>query len=160
VVLSFRTVSRASVPVLSLASAAAAVSTHEMSHREEGNPVSTELTSAELPAAVRGFVEGWQARDADDVEALFVENAVVSDEGRTYRGRPEIRTWIDSSINLFSTTVTFLRAREMDGVLGASYRLEGDFPGGVVDLEYQFRLDDNGQIVQLDFADADADGVA
>lgn len=110
--------------------------------------------NAELPAAVHGFVDGWQAREADKVEALFADDAVVSDEGRTHRGRDEIRTWIDESINLFTTTLTFLRAREVDGAVGASYRLEGDFPGGLVELEYRFRLDADGRIVQLDFVAA------
>lgn len=32
------------------------------------------------------------------------------------------------------------------------YRLEGDFPGGVAELEYQFHLTDDGKIVRLDFA--------
>ena len=110
----------------------------------------------DLPEAVHGFVDGWQGRDAGKVAALFTENAVVTDEGKTHRGLDEIRTWITGSINLFTTTLTFLGAREADGMVGASYRLEGDFPGGVAELEYQFRLDDNGRIGQLDFAPAAA----
>lgn len=116
--------------------------------------MSKEFTAAELPAAVDGFVDGWQSADADKVEALFTEDAVVTDEGHTHRGKDEIRSWVRNSINLFSTTLTFLGRREVDGMIGVSYRLEGDFPGGVVELEYQFRLDDEGRIVQLDFAEA------
>lgn len=114
--------------------------------------MSKTLEYTELPAAVHGFVDGWQGKDADRVHALFAENAVASDEGRTYRGRDEIRGWIDSHIHLFDTTLTFLRAREVDGMVGASFTLAGDFPGGVVDLEYQFRLDEDGEIATLDFA--------
>ncbi|WP_125131270.1 nuclear transport factor 2 family protein [Microbacterium sp. 10M-3C3] len=109
------------------------------------------LEQSELPEAARAFVDGWQGRDADKVAALFADDAVVSDEGRTHRGAAEIRGWIDGSINLFTTTLTFLGAREVEDMVGASYRLEGDFPGGVVDLEYQFRLDADGRIRQLDF---------
>ena len=116
--------------------------------------MSKELNNKELPAAVHGFVDGWQGGDAEKVEALFAENAVVTDEGRTHRGRDEINAWIDSTIDLFSTTLTFLGGREVDGMVGASYRLEGDFPGGSVELEYQFQLDDEGRIVRLDFAEA------
>ena len=112
------------------------------------------LEHDELPAAVHGFVEGWQGRDAAKVEGLFAEDATVSDQGENSRGLREIRHWIDGSIDLFTTTLTFLGAREVDGMVGASYRLEGDFPGGVAELEYQFRLDDEGRIVQLDFAPA------
>lgn len=118
--------------------------------------MSTTVEYTELPTAVQGFADGWQAREADAVDALFTDDAVVTDEGRTHRGRTEIRAWIDESINLFSTTLTFLGAREVNGTVGASYRLEGDFPGGVVDLEYRFRLDEQGRIVELDFAPAPA----
>lgn len=108
--------------------------------------------STHLPAAARSFVDGWQGGDASKVAALFTEDAVVSDQGETFRGREEIRGWIDGSIHLFTTTLTFLGARDVDGMVGASYRLEGDFPGGVAELEYQFHLNDDGKIVQLDFA--------
>ena len=118
--------------------------------------MSKEPKNGELPSAVHGFVDGWQAGEADKVEALFAENAVAADQGETFRGREEIRRWIDESIHLFTTTLSFLGAREVDGMVGASYRLEGDFPGGVVGLEYQFHLDESGQIVKLDFAPAAA----
>ena len=114
--------------------------------------MSKELMSEELPAAAQGFVDGWQAGEADKVEAQFAENAVAVDQGETFRGKKEIRRWIDEAIHLFTTTLTFLGAREVDGMVGASYRLEGDFPGGVAELEYQFHLNDEGKIVQLDFA--------
>jgi hypothetical protein len=116
--------------------------------------MSKSLTNDELPAAVHGFVDGWQGREPDKVVALFADDAVVRDEGKTHRGVDEIRGWVDGSINLFTTTLTFLGAREVDGMVGSSYRLEGDFPGGVVELEYQFTLDDDGKIAQLDFAAA------
>ena len=114
--------------------------------------MSRELTIEELPAAAQGFADGWQAGDADRVEALFADDAVASDQGKTFRGRKEIRRWIDDSIHLFTTTLTFLGAREVGEMVGASYRLEGDFPGGVAALEYQFHLNDEGKIAQLDFA--------
>lgn len=115
--------------------------------------MSKTLQMQELPTAARGFVDAWQAHDAGGVKALFTEDAVVSDEGRTHRGRAEIDTWVDETIDLFTTTVTFLGAREVDDMVGASYRLQGDFPGGVVALEYQFWTDDSGRITKLDFAD-------
>ena len=114
--------------------------------------MSTTLHETELPAAAQGFVDGWQGGDADKVAALFTADAVVSDQGETFRGLDEIRGWIDGSIHLFTTTLTFLGAREVDGMIGASYRLEGDFPGGVAELEYQFHLSADGKIERLDFA--------
>lgn len=114
--------------------------------------MSTTLQETDLPAAAQGFVDGWQGGDADKVAALFVADAVVSDQGETFRGLDEIRGWIDGNIHLFTTTLTFLGARGVDGMVGASYRLEGDFPGGVAELEYQFHLAEDGRISRLDFA--------
>lgn len=110
------------------------------------------LNETELPRAAHSFVDGWQGGDADKVAALFVADAVVSDQGETFRGLDAIRGWIDGNIHLFTTTLTFLGAREVDGMVGASYRLEGDFPGGVAELEYQFHLAEDGRIARLDFA--------
>jgi ketosteroid isomerase-like protein len=118
--------------------------------------MSMELKQTDLPAAVRDFADGWQSGDEEKVAALFAQDAAVSDQGETPRGLEEIRAWIGHTIHLFTTTLTFLRAREVDGMVGASYRLEGDFPGGVANLEYQFRLDDEGKITQLDFAPVSA----
>lgn len=54
----------------------------------------------------------------------------VTSAVRTHRGRAEIDAWIDDTIDLSTTTVTLLGARTVDDMVGASYRLEGDFPGG------------------------------
>ena len=64
--------------------------------------MSKTLKNDELPATVHGFVDGWQGRDAGKVEALFAEDAVVSDQGESPRGLDEIRAWINGSINLFT----------------------------------------------------------
>lgn len=120
----------------------------------ENTRETTQLPATQLPTAVTAFVDGWQAHDRAKVKALFAKDATVSDEGRTHRGQEEIDSWVDETIDLFSTTVTFLGARKDDEMVGASYRIEGDFPGGVVELEYQFRLNDDGRIVALDFASA------
>ncbi len=78
----------------------------------------------------------------------------VTSAVRTHRGRAEIDAWIDDTIDLSTTTVTLLGARTVDDMVGASYRLEGDFPGGVVELEYQFWIDEQGRITKMDFAAA------
>lgn len=109
------------------------------------------LEITELPAAVEAFVSGWQAGRADEVTALFADDAVVEDEGHGHHGRDAIGAWIDREIHRFTTTVSFRGAREEDGIVTAVYRTEGDFPGGVVDIEYRVRLDDDGRITALEF---------
>jgi len=110
------------------------------------------LSLAELPSTVQRYLELREGADAASVADLFAEDAVVSDEGRTYTGRDQIRAWIDDTNASYEYTTEFLGARETEGMTAVSFRLTGNFPGGVVDLEYQFRLDGEGLIAHLYFA--------
>ena len=58
-----------------------------------------------------------------------------------YRGLDEIRQWLQRAASEFTYTRTFLsvEAQAADTWLILN-RLEGDFPGGVVDLRYKFVL--------------------
>lgn len=102
----------------------------------------------ELPTAVRSYLTAHQGGDADAALATFTSDATVTDEGKTYTGLPEIRDWLQNAASEFTYTI------ELTGVRGdadrwiATHHLEGDFPGGVVDLEFTFTLRD-GEIAQL-----------
>jgi len=114
--------------------------------------MSTTLSITQLPSVVRRYLELQESADAIQAADLFAEDASVSDEGRTYHGREEIRAWIAASKAAYEYSMEFLGARETDELVGISFRLTGNFPGGTVDLEYQFQIDSNGQITHLYFA--------
>ena len=114
--------------------------------------MSNSLSLAELPPTVQRYLALREEAEASSVAELFSERAVVSDEGRTYTGREQIRAWIDDTNASYDYTTEFLGAREAEGMTAVSFRLTGTFPGGVVDLEYQFRLDGEGRIEHLYFA--------
>lgn len=79
--------------------------------------------------------------DPAALAACFTEEATVTDDGRTYRGRPEIQAWREELSVAFAYTATVLRAEPGDGGRQRlSVLLEGDFPGGRVELTYTFRL--------------------
>jgi hypothetical protein len=66
---------------------------------------------------------------------------VVTDEGRTFRGTEEILGFLRNSGAEFSYTTELTGAQRVDDVrFVAVNHLEGDFPGGVVDLAYRFTL--------------------
>jgi hypothetical protein len=76
----------------------------------------------------------------------------VLDDGRTYRGRAEIRGWREELASSFDYTVQVIDAVE----IGASHylvtaRVAGSFPGSPVDLRYRFTLVD-GLIDRLEIA--------
>jgi hypothetical protein len=111
------------------------------------------MTKSLSPVISRYFT----AADGGDLDALigcFTDDSVVSDEERTWRGHAEIRTWRETVATAYQYTLDVLGS-EPAGQAGGLERhdvrthLEGNFPGGTVDLTYRFGLRD-GSIASLE----------
>jgi len=102
-----------------------------------------------LPDPIPAYLAAHAARDADTAVGCFTADAVVVDEGRTHRGHDRIRTWLRRAATEYTYTTTLTGTRRLDdGRFEATHHLEGDFPGGVVDLHFRFALRD-GHIAEL-----------
>ena len=110
------------------------------------------ISHAELPEVIIKYLALRESSAAADAADLFAADAVVEDEGRTCKGRDEIREWIRETETKYEYTVTFLDAKVDSQKYVVTNRLQGNFPGSVVELEYQFRLSSKGEIQQLVFA--------
>ena len=65
----------------------------------------------------------------------------MTDEGRAFRGTQEILGFLRHSVSEFTYTTELTGARRVDDEHWVAVNhLEGDFPGGVVDLAYRFTL--------------------
>lgn len=104
-----------------------------------------DIDPAELPAAVTRFLDG---RD----RAAFTGDAVVTDDGHTHTGLAAVEKWLATAASEYTYTVELTGAERIDA---ANYlvttHLEGDFPGGQVDLRHRFTLRD-GLIESLTIA--------
>ena len=100
------------------------------------------IRPTQLPAAIRAFLTARAARDTEAALRAFAADAVVVDDGRTFRGTDDIRRFLREAGAEFSYTVELIAARRIDAARWtATTRLTGDFPGGVVDLDYRFAMD-------------------
>jgi hypothetical protein len=64
------------------------------------------------------------------------------DDGTTYRGTEELRRFLAKAGAEFSYTTELIGAQRVDEAHWiATHRLEGDFPGGVVELGYRFGME-------------------
>lgn len=96
----------------------------------------------ELPAVVTTYLVANRDRTAGAAIGTFAQDAVVVDEGRTYRGHGEIRRWLGRAAGEYTyTTECTGAARTGEASFDVAQRLEGDFPGGVADLHFRFTLD-------------------
>ena len=108
--------------------------------------------SGSVPDVINRYFAALNSRDAEGLLALFTRDAVVVDEGQTWRGTSEIRTWVDNVAFKFQYIAEVLGVEtDGDGDYVARTRLEGNFPGGSVELRVRFDLD-GGEIRRLEIA--------
>jgi ketosteroid isomerase-like protein len=101
------------------------------------------LADANLPEVIATYQAAHDRRDVATALDQFAIDAVVVDEGHTYRGIKGVESFLRTAAAEYTYTRTLLSAEETapDQWLVTNH-LEGDFPGGVVDLRYEFRVAD------------------
>lgn len=103
----------------------------------------------QLPVLISNYLIAHRARDLDTAVGYYTEEAIVVDEGHTYRGRQQIRDWLATAASEYTYTIELTGARRIDQEhYVAIHHLEGNFPGGVADLQFKFTLRE-GQISRL-----------
>lgn len=101
------------------------------------------IRPAELPATVRAFLAAHSAKEADAAVRTFSRDAVVVDQGQTFRGTEQVLAFLHDAGSEFTYTSVIISARRDDDAHWAiGIRLEGDFPGAVADLTYRFTVID------------------
>lgn len=98
----------------------------------------------DLPSVITVYQEAHDQHDVEGALAAFTEDAVVRDEGQDWAGLEQIRQWLTKTSTEYTFTRTLLGI-EPTGTNSwlVRNRLEGNFPGSVVDLRYEFTL--NGE---------------
>src|SRR2546423_3644779 len=82
-----------------------------------------------------------QRRDVDAIVALFTADAVVVDEGQTWRGVAAIRNWQDGPASQYQyTTAVHSAERSAEDTYCVTGRLDGNFPGGTADLTWRLTV--------------------
>lgn len=107
------------------------------------------IDPAQLPAIISSYLTAHQARDLDVAIQSYQPDATVTDEGRTYHGPAQIRTWLARSASEYTYTIAMSGATKLDeDHYDVMHHLEGNFPGGTADLHFRFTLRD-GKIARL-----------
>ncbi|WP_221349451.1 nuclear transport factor 2 family protein [Streptomyces beigongshangae] len=96
-----------------------------------------------LPGVLHAYLDAHARGDVTTAAACFAPTAVVVDDGRTHRGREEVRDWLGRSSAEYTYTTTPVSAvRRGEERWHVTQHLAGDFPGGTVDLDYGFTIAD------------------
>lgn len=88
-------------------------------------------------------ITAYFTADKGDIEAFsrcFTENAVVQDEGKTYRGLMAIKEWKANASTEYQYTSVPFASEVKDEKIIVTSRVTGNFPGSPVDLRFFFQL--------------------
>jgi hypothetical protein len=94
-----------------------------------------------LPEPIAAYFSADRGLDKEKLAQCFSENAIVTDEEHTYRGRAEILQWKEASQSKYQYISEPFRCEKRDGEIIVTSHLTGNFPGSPLDLRYFFRLE-------------------
>ena len=104
----------------------------------------------DLPEPVAAYFTADKV-NGQAIAQCFTDNAVVKDEGHTYRGRAAIKQWKTDASTKYQYSCEPLACDEKDGKIIITSRLTGNFPGSPVNLRFCFELDGD-KIASLEVA--------
>jgi uncharacterized protein (TIGR02246 family) len=100
--------------------------------------------SASVPSVIDRYFAADATRDIDAIVALFTPDAVVVDEGQTRRGTTQIEEWQRGAASRYDYTTTVLHTQQTGpDSTRVTGRLDGNFPGGTAQLNFDFTVDDD-----------------
>ncbi|WP_261391085.1 MULTISPECIES: nuclear transport factor 2 family protein [Roseovarius] len=99
------------------------------------------MMKLELPAVIAQYFSADKKGNAHAIAECFTDDAIVVDEGNTYKGREAIRQWMANASTQYTYTVEPFSLTEEGGRTIVTSHLVGNFPGSPVDLRYLFRLE-------------------
>jgi hypothetical protein len=105
-----------------------------------------------VPTVITRYFDLDADRRIDAIVALFTPDATVFDEGEARHGTDAIRGWQTGAASEYEYTTTITGHEQLaDGRWRVRGRLEGNFPGGVADLNFDFTVAGE-QISRLEIA--------
>ena len=96
--------------------------------------------SLSLPKPIAAYFTA-DSGDGEAVSQCFTENAIVKDEGHTYKARAAIKKWKTDASAKYQYTCEPSACEEKEGRTIVTCHLVGNFPGSPVDLRFFFKLE-------------------
>jgi hypothetical protein len=79
--------------------------------------------------------------DSEAVSRCFTDDAVVKDEGHTYKRRDAIKKWKEEASAKYEYTSEPVAYEQKDGKFVVTCHLTGNFPGSPINLRFFFRIE-------------------
>jgi ketosteroid isomerase-like protein len=96
-----------------------------------------------LPSIIADLLTAQEKYDSKAFSECFSDDAVVFDEGKTYRGKKEVRQWNEMTNAKYKTKYEPLEiSNNGDGII-LTAKISGTFPGSPAIIKYHFETKNN-----------------
>ena len=95
----------------------------------------------DLPLPIQTYFDADQKHNGRQLLRLFTPDAVVQDEGQSYRGHPAITGWWQRAKKTYDHHAVPFEVTSNDGSLCVRAMVTGNFPSSPAALTYTFRLE-------------------
>ena len=92
----------------------------------------------DLPKIIADLIAAQDKYDSKGFADVFSEDAIVVDEGKTYRGRTEIRQWNEMTNAKYKTKYEPLEVTTEGSKIMLTARISGTFDGSPAIIKYNF----------------------
>lgn len=95
----------------------------------------------QMPDPLQTYFDADQRGDAEALAAAFSSDALVTDEGATYRGLEQIGAWWRDAKQQYDHRAEPFEVAASDGGFRVRANVSGNFRGSPATLTYNFKLD-------------------
>ena len=101
-----------------------------------------------LPSIIADLLTAQEKYDSNAFSECFSDDAVVFDEGKTYRGKKEVRQWNEMTNTKYKTKYEPLEVTTKGDKITLKAKISGTFPGSPAIIKYHFETE-NSKIISL-----------
>jgi len=101
-----------------------------------------------LPSIIADLLTAQEKYDSNAFSECFSNDAVVFDEGKTYRGKKEVRQWNEMTNAKYKTKYEPLEISNSEDEIILTAKISGTFDGSPARIKYHFTIKE-GKIISL-----------
>jgi ketosteroid isomerase-like protein len=96
--------------------------------------------STKLSQPIAAYMQAANAHDTSALLGTLTTDAVVTDEGREYRGHKEIQEWSDRTIQEYQATFDVMEVTQTRDETVVTAQVAGTFDGSPIPLRFHFTI--------------------
>ena len=105
-----------------------------------GTCVYTQNNDMNLPKLIADLMAAQDKYDSNAFAENFSNDAIVHDEGKTYKGKKEIRQWNETTNARYKTKYQPLKISKKGDEIILTAKVSGTFDGSPITLKYNFQI--------------------